>query len=268
MKNKIVLITGSTDGIGKQTAIDLAQMGAHVVIHGRNPEKTHQTALDIMELTGNRNVDYLVADFSSLEEVRRLSTDIHQKFGRVDVLINNAGVYQQQRELTGDGFEMTFAVNHLSHFLLTHLLADLIPENAGSRVINVSSMAHSGQMDFDNLQGEKYYDGYTAYSLSKLCNILFTYEAARRFQPRGITINCLHPGVIRTKLLRTGWGLGGAPVPAGSKTVVYLATSPSVKDITGKYFSESRQVHSSGISYNVQMQKRLWELSENLTGIV
>lgn len=267
MKNKIVLITGSTDGIGKQTAIDLAQMEAMVLIHGRNPEKTKQTAREVSELTGNSNVDYFTADFSDLKQVKNLSSDIHQKYDRLDGLINNAGVYQRHRELSVDGFEMTFAVNHLSHFLLTHLLADMIPENAGSRIINVASMAHAGTIDFDNLKAEKFYDGYNAYSLSKLCNILFTYEAARRFSPAGITVNCLHPGVIRTKLLRVGWGIGGAPVQTGSKTSVYLASSPEVSNVSGKYFSNSRPVHSSQISYDTRIQQQLWEISEKLCGI-
>jgi NAD(P)-dependent dehydrogenase (short-subunit alcohol dehydrogenase family) len=265
MKNKTILITGSTDGIGKQTAIDLAEMGATVIVHGRNMEKTITTAEEISEITGNRAVDYFVADFSSLKAVRKLSEDIHKKYNSLDVQINNAGIYQHHRELSEEGFEMTFAVNHLAHFLLTKLLLDLIRKTKGGRILNVSSMAQASDIDFENLQGEKHFDGYSAYSLSKLCNVLFTYQAAQKWRDDGLTINCLHPGVIRTKLLRTGWGLGGQPVEMGSKTSVYLATSPDVEGISGKYFSNSRQVQSAGISYDTAIQKRLWEISEDMT---
>jgi NAD(P)-dependent dehydrogenase (short-subunit alcohol dehydrogenase family) len=267
MKDKIILITGSTDGIGKQTAIDLAEMGSVIIIHGRDQDKTRNTADEIKGLTGNGNIHYLTSDLSSLKQVKLLSEEIHVKFQKINVLINNAGVYEHRKVASHDGHEMTFAVNHLGHFYLTHLLKDLIPVNNDSRIINVSSMAHAGSIDFENLQGEKYYDGYNAYSLSKLCNILFTYEAARRFQPKGITVNCLHPGVIRTKLLRAGWGLGGAPVQSGSKASVYLATSSELKGVTGKYFSNSRPVHSSGVSYDSCIQQQLWEISKGLCGI-
>ncbi len=266
MKGKIILITGSTDGIGRQTAFELAGMGASVIVHGRDPERTKNVATEIKETTGNPSVDFFVADFSSLGEVRKFSGQLHEKYDRLDVLINNAGVYMKQKELSKEGFEMTFAVNHLSHFLLTHLLLDLIKKPAHSRIINVASMAHAQEMDFDNLQAEKFFDGYTAYSLSKLSNILFTYELARRLAGTGVTANCLHPGVIRTKLLKAGWGMGGGTLESGAKTSVYLASSPDVESVSGKYFANCRPASSSSISYEINMQEELWRLSENLAG--
>jgi NAD(P)-dependent dehydrogenase (short-subunit alcohol dehydrogenase family) len=263
-KDKIILITGSTDGIGKQTAKDLAVTGAAVLIHGRDNKRTKNTAEEIAEMTGNSTLDFFVADLSSLNEVKRLAEEIHSKYLHIDVLINNAGVFQRHKEMSSDGYEMTFAVNHLSHFLLTGLLTDLLEKAYRSRIINVSSIAHADHIDFENLQGDKFYDGYEAYSLSKLCNILFTYEAARRLQQSGITVNCLHPGVIKTKLLRTGWGLGGSPIETGSKTSVYLAASADVENVTGRYFSNLRQVASSKISLDIVIQNKLWQLSEEM----
>ncbi len=262
IQNKTVLITGSTDGIGKQTALELAEMGATVIIHGRNSLRVKSVYEEIKNKTGNDSIDYFVADFSSLEEVKTLSHDIHQKYEKLDVLINNAGVYENERELSADGFEKTYAVNHLAHFLLTTLLMDLIKKSDYSRIINVASMAHASELDFDNLNGEKFYDGSTAYSYSKLCNIMFTYYLAQKLIGTNVTANCLHPGVIGTKLLRAGWGIGGGSLREGCRTSVYLATSPEVENITGKYFVNSQQANSSSISYDKKLQKRLWDLSE------
>jgi NAD(P)-dependent dehydrogenase (short-subunit alcohol dehydrogenase family) len=267
IKDKIILITGSTDGIGKQTALELTQKGAIVIVHGREPNKTREVVNDIRRISGNTSVDYMIADFSSLEEVKTLSTRIHEKYDRLDVLINNAGVYMQQKELSKDGFEMTFAVNHLAHFLLTHLLLDLIQKSEFKRIINVASMAHAHEIDFENLQSEKSFGGYSAYALSKLCNILFTYELARRIEGTGATANCLHPGVIRTKLLRNGWGMGGDAVESGAKTSVYLATSADVSSITGQYFSNRRPAHSAPVSHDHAVQDRLWKVSSTMVSL-
>ncbi|MCD4665173.1 MAG: SDR family oxidoreductase, partial [Bacteroidales bacterium] len=264
MKDKIILITGSTDGIGKQTALDLSEMGAHIIIHGRNHSRVKQTVEDIFAKTGNKKLDYFVADLSSLDEVRNLSKEIHARYKKLDMLINNAGVYMRNREFSHDGYEMTFAVNHLAHFLLIDLLLDLIKKSNYSRIINVASMAHASEINFDNLQHEKFYDGYSAYALSKLCNILFTYELAERILESNITVNCLHPGVISTKLLHAGWGFGGSGLQEGSKTLVYLATSQEVLYTTGKYFVNCVQSNSSRISYNREKRKILWELSEKM----
>ncbi|NOX46674.1 MAG: SDR family oxidoreductase [Chlorobi bacterium] len=267
MQTKTILVTGSTDGIGKQTALELAETGHHVIVHGRNAERTKQAAEFIRAKAANGNVDFVVADFSSLENVKKLSDEIHSKYEKLDVLLNNAGVFMNERKLSRDGFEMTFAINHLAHFLLTELLMDLIGKAPQGRIVNVASMAHANELDFENLQGEKFYDGYTAYSCSKLCNILFTYRLAEDIADSEVTVNCLHPGVISTKLLHAGWGSGGSRLQEGSTTSVYLATSPDVKTISGKYFSNSRQTKSSAISYNRDVQKRLWELSEVMSGV-
>jgi NAD(P)-dependent dehydrogenase (short-subunit alcohol dehydrogenase family) len=265
MGNKVILITGSTDGIGKQTALDLAKTGATVLIHGRNRARCENTLTEIKKKTGNRNLDFFIADLASLRQIRNLAGEIKSRYDQLDVLINNAGVIENHRKLTEDGYEMTFAVNHLAYFLLTGLLLDLLKKSAPSRIINVSSTTHSSSIDFDDLQSEKYYSGYSVYSLSKLCNILFTYELAERLQGTGVTANCLHPGVINTKLLRMNFS-GGRPVAEGSKTSVYLATAPELESVTGKYFMDKRETRSASISYDAEVRKKLWELSEQMVG--
>ncbi len=268
VKNKTILITGSTDGIGRQTALDLAQTGATILLHGRNSARGERVLHAIKKATGNNRIELFIADLASLNQVRILAEQVHQKHESLDVLINNAGVYETTRKISQDGFERTFAVNHLAPFLLTHLLLDLLKKGAPSRIINVSSMAHASSIDFENLQGEKHYGGYKAYALSKLCNILFTYKLARRLEGTGVAANCLHPGVITTKLLKAGWGVGGNPVTEGSKNSVYLATASELDNVTGKYFMNRKQTKSSGVSYNQEIQKKLWHISEQLTGIV
>jgi NAD(P)-dependent dehydrogenase (short-subunit alcohol dehydrogenase family) len=268
VNDKTILITGSTDGIGKQTALDLAKTGATILLHGRNPPKGERVLHEIRKETGNGRIEIFIADLASLKQVRSLAEQVRQNHNTIHVLINNAGVYENTHKITPDGFEMSFAVNHLAPFLLTYLLLDLLKRGAPSRIINVSSIAHSSSIDFENLQGEKRYGGYEAYALSKLCNILFTYKLARMLQGTGVTVNCLHPGTISTKLLKTGWGMGGSPVTHGSRTSVYLATAPELEGVTGKYFINRKQNKSSGISYNQETQTKLWHISEQLTGIV
>jgi len=267
IKNKTILITGATDGIGKQTALELAEMNAKVIIHGRNPNKGRAVLEEIKEKTGNTKLSLYIADFSSLKQIDKLSEELHKDHKKIDVLINNAGVVENSRVLTEDGFEITFAVNHLAMFKLTFLLLDLLQSITPGRIINVSSMAHANVVDFSNLQGEREYTLYGAYSLSKLCNILYTYELADRLKESGITVNCLHPGVISTKLLHEARGPGGRPITEGSETSVYLAISDTVKNITGKYFDDRKIKESSSISYNIDIRKILWELSEKMTGI-
>jgi len=267
IRDKIVLITGSTDGIGKQTAVDLADMGAKVIVHGRNESKAKETIKEVFEITGNNKLDIIAADLSSLNQIREMADEIKNRFGKIDVLINNAGIFKTTQDLCEDGFEMTFAINHLSYFLLTNLMLDLIKNSEYKRIVNVASQAHGHDLDFDNLQGEKYYEGYDAYARSKLCNIMFSYALSRKLQGTGITANVLHPGVISTKLLHEGFGMGGAPIESGSKTSVYLASSEEVKNVSGKYFVNRMESNSSQISYNVEVQKQLWELSEKMTAV-
>lgn len=268
MKNKIVLVTGATDGIGQQTAIELAQMGAQVLVHGRSAERCEKVVAEIQRASGT--AEAAVADFASLKQVRALAEAVKKNHPRLDVLINNAGAFLRdaRRHLTVDGYETTFQVNHLAHFLLTGLLLDLLKASAPARIITVSSGLHSsGRIAWDNLQGEKEFDGYSAYNHSKLANVLFTYALAERLQGTGVTANCLNPGVIATKMLRTGWGGGGRSWHAGAATSVYLATSPEVENVTGRYFTESRETPSSRASHDQELQAELWKVSEVLVGL-
>jgi NAD(P)-dependent dehydrogenase (short-subunit alcohol dehydrogenase family) len=266
MKNKIALVTGSTDGIGRQTALDLVRLGATVLIHGRNAERCREVRDSIARETGAADTAEFTADLLSFEHIHQLAEDIRNRFDRIDVLINNAGVYENTRRLSTDGYETTFAVNHLAPFVLTGLLMDLIRHSAAGRIVNVSSMIHADHIDFSNLQGENDFSGSTAYSLSKLCNILFTYELAERLSTTAVTANCLHPGVIETKLLRAAWS-GGRPVSEGSGTSVYLAASPDVSGVSGKYFVNRKPSRSADVSYDPETRKRLWQLSEEMTGV-
>ncbi len=269
VEGNVILVTGSTDGIGMQTALDLADMGAHVIVHGRNRERGESVQREIRRATGNDQVDLLIADLASQRQIHELAGAIERRYHRIDVLVNNAGVYVKQRRMTEDGLEMTFAVNHLAPFLLTNLLLDLLRASAPSRVVTVSSTTHQSirQVDFENLQGEKWYDGYYAYALSKLGNILFTYELARRVASEGITANTLHPGAVNTKLLRAGFGNYGVDLERGAETPVYLASSPEVGGGTGKYFVNKRPTPSSPLSYDRDLQKDFWQIGEQLTDL-
>jgi NAD(P)-dependent dehydrogenase (short-subunit alcohol dehydrogenase family) len=268
MQKKVVLITGATDGIGKQTALDLAAMSATVIVHGRTAQRARDAAQEIQRRTGNKNVDSVYADFSSLSDVRHLAADVKAKCKRLHVLINNAGVYMKERRTTNDGFEMTFAVNHLAPFLLTNLLLDLLKHSTPARIINLSSIAHTrAKLEFDNLQGEKQFDAYGAYALSKLGNVLFTNELAERLNGTNVTVNAVHPGVITTKLLRAGFSISGSSVGEGAETSVYLASSPLVENVTGKYFVKKSEENSSAIAQDSQLRKKFWEVSCLLVGL-
>ena len=269
MKNKIVLITGSTDGIGKETALQLAQRGATVIVHGRSVERCQAACDDIRRATGNSNVDFVVADLSSQRQVRRMAAEIQERTDGLQVLINNAGVILLTRQVTEDGLEATFAVNHLAPFLLTHLLLDRLRQSAPARIINVSSTVHyDAQIKVDNLQSEKNYNGINAYKLSKLGNVLFTFELADRLEGSDVTANCLHPGVVATKLLDTGWGWStGLTSAQGAALSVYLATSPEVAQVTGKYFESTSAGGASPKANDVKLRRQLWDISAQLTGL-
>jgi len=268
MEGKIVLITGATDGIGKQTAFELAKQGATVLLHGRNSKRLIETMNDCRKKVPHPKLDFFNADFSSLNAIRKMVVDLEQKYDRLDVLINNAGVYMKTRELSHDGFEMTFAVNHLAHFFLTHLCLPLLKASPSARVITVSSIAHlRATLDFENLQGEKKFDGYDAYSRSKLANVLFAVELAERMKGSKLTSNALHPGVITTKLLEAGFAMKGASLEEGAETLVYLASSPEVEGVTGKYFVKKRPQPYNPIVDNADLRKRFWEHSCRLVGI-
>jgi NAD(P)-dependent dehydrogenase (short-subunit alcohol dehydrogenase family) len=268
MKDKVVLITGSTDGIGRQTAVEVAALGATVIVHGRNLARGKMVVEEISSSTGNRNVDLVIADFSSLRQVRELAADMHRRYDRLDVLLNNAGVFMNERVLTEDGFETTYAVNHLAPFLLTNLLLDLLKKSAPSRVVTVSSVAHTrGRIDFENLQSEKTFGGYYAYAFSKLANVLFTYQLARRLEGTRVTANCLHPGVIGTKLLRAGFNMPGASTEDAAELLIHLAASPDVERVTGKYFQNRISISTSPVTYDETLQRELWNVSQKQTGL-
>ena len=259
---KTILVTGSTDGIGLKTALELAGSGHEIVLHGRSAEKVQRARDMIQRAAPDAVLHTAYADLADLAEVSRMAQDLAARLPQLDVLINNAGVYMTERRLTKDGFEMTLAVNHLAHFLLTKLLLPLLKKSPEPRVLTVSSVAHmSGRIDFDNLNAEQSFDPYHAYANSKLADALFASELARR-EP-WLCSNSLHPGVINTKLLHVGFDMAGDAVAAGARTSVYLATSPDVKGITGKYFERCAAVAPSPQALDQRLAQRLWEWSEN-----
>ncbi|MCF8335764.1 MAG: SDR family NAD(P)-dependent oxidoreductase [Bacteroidales bacterium] len=262
--SKNVFITGATDGIGKQSAIELAKMGYHVIIHGRGDDSVNQAIEDIKQESGKDEVAGYSAEFEVLSGVRDMAEKVKKQYDNLDILINNAGIFQKNRELTDDGFEKTFQVNYLAHFLLTYLLMDLLEHAEKARVVNVTSMVHATAIDFDNLQGEQSFSGSAAYGLSKLCNVLFTYKLAREKRESNITSNCLHPGVISTKLLKQNYGDIGAAVEEGAKNILYVATSDAIEGVSGKYFVNQMPQSSATVTYEINVQDRLWEVSQEM----
>lgn len=267
LTGKTILITGATDGIGKETARQLAMMNAQVILHGRDPDKTKKVQKEIISDSSNEKVDVLIADFSSMDQVRSLADQVISQYQHLEVLINNAGLYTTSKQTTSDGFELTFAVNHLSHFLLTNLLLDLVKASAPARIITVSSSAHfDADFDITDLNAEKNFNGWNAYSVSKLANLLFTFALARRLKGSGVTVNSLHPGFIKTNILGKHFA-NQKPVEEGAETPVYLASSPEVAEISGEYFERKQISPSSELSRNEPLQEELWEISESMTGL-
>ncbi|MBN2378932.1 SDR family oxidoreductase [candidate division WOR-3 bacterium] len=279
MHGKIALVTGATSGLGKATAFEMARLGAMVILVGRSKEKCEATVDHIKKETGNDGVGYMVADLSVQREVRKVSQDFTSRHNRLHVLVNNVGGFFNTRFETEDGFELTFALNYLSHFLLTDLLLDVLKASSPARIINVSSGIHARErrMPFDDLQTAKGYKGFKAYGRSKLANILFTYELARRLEGTGVTVNVVNPGFTATGLGMQPGGFGEftkwmvskmAKTPQqGAETIVYVASSKGVEGVTGKYYENLKDVPSSKTSYNVEAGIRLWEISRKLTGL-
>jgi retinol dehydrogenase-14 len=275
MTDKICLVTGANSGIGKETALALAKMNARVVMVCRDRARGEAALQEIKQQSGNTSLELMLCDLSSQKSTRQFADDFKATHDRLDVLVNNAGVYLRKRTLTTDGIEATFAINHLAYFLLTNLLLDILKRSAPSRIINVASDAHAyGQVDFENLQGEKKYGGARAYAHSKFENIMFTYELARRLEGTGVTVNCLHPGAVATGIFRA------LPKPLeaiiklftlspekGAETSIYLASSPDVEGVNGKYFVKKAVAKSSQSSYNEEVAHRLWDVSAQLTGL-
>jgi NAD(P)-dependent dehydrogenase (short-subunit alcohol dehydrogenase family) len=278
MEGKTCLITGATSGIGWVTARALADQGATVVLVGRDVARTTAAVEQIQRATDKGRVEFLLADLSAQDEVRRLAEEFLGRYPRLDVLINNVGALFWRREETVDGIERTFALNHLNVFLLTNLLLDRLKVSAPARIVNVASEAHRGaRIDFADLQGKRSYRGTRAYGQSKLAEILFTYELARRLEGSGVTVNALHPGLVASNFAHNNGGivrLGMRVVhlfalhpEEGAKTSIYVATAPELAGITGKYFDKGKVTASSKESYDEEAARRLWDVSAKMVGL-
>jgi len=281
MNGKICLVTGASSGIGKATALGLARMGATVVIVCRDADKGQAALAEIKQKSGNNSIDLIVADLSSQAAIRSLASEYRSKYQHLHVLVNNAGVYYTKRHVTVDGLEAMFTVNYLARFLLTNLLLDIIKSSAPARIINVAGAYHAkGVINFDDLQGERDFAGQRANHQSKLADVLFTYELARRLEGTGVTVNCLHPGMVATSLVdkdkafpvffkylyKMSKPLMKSPAQ-GAETTLDLATSPEVKGITGQYFVNKKKSPSSPESHDRELAQRLWEVSEKLANL-
>lgn len=284
LPDKTIVVTGATSGIGRVAAQTLAQRGARVVLVGRSPDKTAATVTAIRQATGNSAVEGLLADLSRQDQVRALAEQVRARCPQIDVLINNAGGVFGTRQETADGLEMTFAVNHLAYFLLTNLLLDNVKAAAAAhgsaRIVNVASGAHQRVpgLDFDDLQSRRHYSAFSVYGASKLANILFTHELARRLAGASVTVNALHPGLVSTgfggnnrawywRLAYAFINRAGRTPEQGADTIIYLATAPEVAGVTGQYFYERRAIEPSAAARDPEAARRLWAVSEQLTGL-
>ncbi len=277
MDGKICMVTGANSGIGKATALGLAQLGATVVMVSRDRARGEAARDEIRAKSGNTNIDLLLADLSSQQSIHQLAEQYRQRYTHLHVLINNAGAFNLSRRVTIDGMEMTFAVNQLASFLLTNLLLDVIKASAPARIVNVSSDSHeAGYIKLEDLQSEQGYRPMRTYGQSKLAVVLFSYKLAHRLAGTGVTVNCLHPGLVATNIAQGNLppvlravtkfilSIFGISPQEGAKTSIYLASSPEVEGVTGKYFVKSIPQRSAQISYDTSLQKRLWEESVNL----
>jgi NAD(P)-dependent dehydrogenase (short-subunit alcohol dehydrogenase family) len=277
MEGKIVLITGGTSGIGKAAATALAAMGAEVVVTGRNGKRGEAAAAEIRRESASEKVSLMLADLAVQTEVRKLAGAFKEWHDRLDVLVNNAGLIQSRRTETPDGIELTLAVNHLAPFLLTNLLLERLKESAPSRIVTVSSEARRGaQIDFEDLQSRRRYRAFSVYGMTKLANILFTYELAERLRGTGVVANCLHPGGVNTNFGNDNRSLGillfrmfkpfMRTPEHGADTIVYLASAPEADEMSGKYLTDRKEA-SPAQPHDEALQKRLWEVSEELTNL-
>lgn len=277
MKNRTVLITGSTSGIGLATAEALAKQGAALILVARSEQKLKDAKAHIAATTGNSNIKYYMADFSSQKSIRQMAEQVKRDYTTIDVLVNNAGGVFPEFKLTEDGLETTIATNHFAYFLLTHLLLPLVKNSDYARIVNVSSDSNfQGKIDIESFTKDKGYFIMKAYGQSKLANVMFTFDLAEKLKDTHVTVNCLHPGVVKTQIGNkdTQWYAGlvwslatsifGISVESGAKTSVYLASSPEVKGVSGKYFRKCKAVEPNKDAYNVDIRKQLWAASEKL----
>jgi NAD(P)-dependent dehydrogenase (short-subunit alcohol dehydrogenase family) len=261
-----ILVTGATDGLGRRVAQELAAKGATVLLHGRSLERLEATLEELKSQTGSEKANSYLADLSSLEAVRDLAERILSERDRLGVLVNNAGMIARERKESEDGYELTFAVNYLSHFLLTRLLLPLLKDSAPARIVNVASAGQS-PLDFSNLMLERGYDAMKAYSQSKLAQIIFTFELAEHLRGTGVSVNALHPAsLMDTKMVQSTFGYSMSTVEEGAQAVVSLAISPDVEGITGRYFDGTREARANRQAYDLRARNRLWVLSEQLCG--
>ena len=261
-----ILVTGATDGLGRRVARELAAKGATVLLHGRNPERLEATLEELMSQVGSEKANSYLADLSSLAAVRDLADRILSKHDRLDVLVNNAGIIVRERRESEDGYELTFAVNYLSHFLLTRLLLPLLKDSAPARIVNVASAGQS-PVDFSNLMLERGYDAMKAYSQSKLAQVMFTFELAEHLRDTSVTVNALHPAsLMDTKMVQSTFGYTMSTVEEGTEAVVRLAISPEIEGVSGRYFDGTREARANRQAYDPRVRNRLWVLSEELCG--
>ena len=276
MNGRTCLITGATDGIGKEAAIELSKKGCNLILIGRNKEKGEKVVDQIRKIADSYvDIDYFTADLMLMKEVSRVADEVSRKYPKIDILLNNVGAYFAFRGVTEEGFERTFALNHLGYFLMTKKLLPLIEKSNYKRIVNVSSSAHYGiDFEFDNLNGEKKYSGFDIYKKSKLANVMFTYELAKRVKDKGITANCLHPGFVSTNfgknnnflwrnVIRVAMWLTAINVKDGAKTSIHLACSDEVKDITGRFFANCQVKKGSSKAKNDEHNRKLWDISED-----
>jgi NAD(P)-dependent dehydrogenase (short-subunit alcohol dehydrogenase family) len=268
--DSVVLVTGSTDGIGRETALELARLGARVIVHGRNKARVADAYEEVARASSAPPPAPVVADFASLSAVRAMAAELESRELPIDALVNNAGVYMKRRELSADGIEMTMAVNHFAHVLLTHRLLASAPGKALQRIINVSSIAHNRAfLDLEDIENtRREFDDYQAYATSKFANVLFTVELARRLGTRGVLVNAVHPGVVSTKLLTAGFDMRGPDsIGKGARTSVMLAISPEYGHISGAYFVEGRESRMHRQASDAQFAARFYELSAERVGV-
>lgn len=278
MEKKVYMVTGATDGIGKETAWGLARQGATVVVVGRNAEKAERVVEEIQRATGNQRVESMIADFSSLEQVGDLAAAFGERYDRLDGLVNNAGVVTRERQESQDGLELMFAVNYLASFLLTNSLLEMRLFNAPARIVNVSSMGYKrGQIQFDDLQSEVTFEPRQAYYQTRLAIVLYTLALARRLEGTGITVNTVHPGIVRTNLshnymanpvFRFFERMIAVSPASGAEPSIHLASSPAVEGVTGHYFNKMTREPVAEFARNQGLQERLWEVSESLVAPV